>query len=469
MSDPSAGIPDRPAERVFISYAAEDSAIARRIADALVARGMRPWRYEVDVPGGRHYMPAITGAIRESKAVVALLSNGSIVSPQVISEVTQAFERRVQIVPVRVGIPHERILASDDLAHALAGVNSLEWDLPDGAACLQAIVRALAVSVPPALPHPPMCGSEAHPGTMARYRWLGVIGLVLMGAAAAGLLAYGWGDRARPSKQSEREGVRPAAPAPLASETRAPPAAEEGVPTDANAIWEAVAIDDAGWLETLLKCGDVAKLKRVDGQTALHRAAFHGSAKVIPLLVAAKVPIDAIEPQNRKTALHVACQRGHAAVVGHLLEAGARTDMRIVNGDTALHLAVLAQEPERVVQLLLDAKADVAATNAAGETPLHLAAQYHALGAVQVLIRAGVDVNAQSGIGATPLLLAVRATSSPADEERALALIAVLLGANATTSLADRDGVTPFAWATSQRLTRISDRLREHEQDAASP
>ena len=56
-----------------------------------------------------------------------------------------------------------------------------------------------------------------------------------------------------------------------------------------------------------------------------------------------------------------------------------------------------------IVQLLVEAKADVNAKDVAEETPLHYAAQAGKIKLVQFLIEAGADVNAKAERGRTLL------------------------------------------------------------------
>jgi hypothetical protein len=76
------------------------------------------------------------------------------------------------------------------------------------------------------------------------------------------------------------------------------------------------------------------------------------------------------------TALHLAAQRGHDAVVRTLLEAGADVDFRGALGTTALHFAA-QRGHEAVVETLLRRGADEIAVDANSNTPLSLALSSH--------------------------------------------------------------------------------------------
>ncbi|XP_040858302.1 ankyrin repeat and SOCS box protein 10 isoform X3 [Ochotona curzoniae] len=77
------------------------------------------------------------------------------------------------------------------------------------------------------------------------------------------------------------------------------------------------------------------------------------------LLLSAGADADAAD-QDKQRPLHLACRRGHAAVVELLLSHGVSANAMDYGGHTALHCALqgppaaLAQSPERVVQALLN-------------------------------------------------------------------------------------------------------------------
>ena len=68
-------IAEQPAdERIFISYAHEDAAAARRIAEALESHRYMPWIDQDGVRAGQYLEPTIDGAIQASSSVIVLLS-----------------------------------------------------------------------------------------------------------------------------------------------------------------------------------------------------------------------------------------------------------------------------------------------------------------------------------------------------------------------------------------------------------
>jgi hypothetical protein len=120
----------------------------------------------------------------------------------------------------------------------------------------------------------------------------------------------------------------------------------------------------------LLSHGADAKLKDNAGRTALHFAAEADSAEIIHQL-AARSELDAVDHDGR-TALLLAAQKGNAAAVGALLDAGASASIAGPNAVTPLHAAVDAVSAP-VVRLLLLKNADKTVKNSYGDTPLDLA------------------------------------------------------------------------------------------------
>ena len=138
--------------------------------------------------------------------------------------------------------------------------------------------------------------------------------------------------------------------------------------------------------------------------------------------------------------------------------AGENIDQRDAAGNTALHRAMVHQTIQSVSEVdaivaLIAGGADVDATNATGQTPLHLAVEKMPSWAldessttpVQALIRAKANVNAQDREGRTPLhILAIADTAFKAEATRAL------LAAGANPNIRDKQGRTPALAAMTE-------------------
>jgi hypothetical protein len=94
-----------------------------------------------------------------------------------------------------------------------------------------------------------------------------------------------------------------------------------------------------------------------------------------------------------------------------LLKAGADVDFLDASGTTALHLAA-QRGHDAVVRTILEAGANVNFSDAWGTTALHFAAQRGHDDIVRTLLRHGADVNAVDGAGNTPLSLALPSNHS---------------------------------------------------------
>ena len=221
------------------------------------------------------------------------------------------------------------------------------------------------------------------------------------------------------------------------------------------------------------------------GAEALVLAASRGSVPTLRLAVAAGAPVD-MPVQEGRTALEIAALHGHLEAVRVLLELGARAG----RGD-ALGAAARNGYPEIVrtllaagtdvndggrhrwppimrtlvpdtLRLLLEAGADVQATDTAGRTPLLLIATGRGgrsccgrgsvagspedlLEAVRLLIRAGASVKARDAEGRTPLLLA---TGTEYGRPNAT-LIKLLLDEGAEVDARDASGRTALLYAAT--------------------
>lgn len=122
---------------------------------------------------------------------------------------------------------------------------------------------------------------------------------------------------------------------------------------------------------------------------------------------------------------------------------------------TALHAAA-GYGALRCCEVLLQAKADVAAAASDGETPLHLAAQSGEERAIRLIVAARADVNALSEDRETPLHVAVQHLGG-----KALGHVAALVELRADVKLCNEDGHNALALARimTNRADEIIDEL----------
>jgi ankyrin repeat protein len=101
------------------------------------------------------------------------------------------------------------------------------------------------------------------------------------------------------------------------------------------------------------------------------------------------------------TALHLACESGHADIVALLLDEGADPNKYNAADKTPLQIAALSDNSRvDIMKLMIDRGANIHLTNESNETPLHHVTH---IDHVQLLLSAGVDIDAQNSNGKTAL------------------------------------------------------------------
>ena len=158
-------------------------------------------------------------------------------------------------------------------------------------------------------------------------------------------------------------------------------------------------------VEQLLDGKDINQPLKNSDNTLLLSAASQGNPDTVALLLEKGADPD-IGNRNKFTPLMVAADAGHAAVVDHLLAAGADVNLASVPaGRTALTIAAWQGHAD-IVRKLLAAGANINTAEPNGMTPLILAAYGEHPETVRVLIDAGADTTRAAENGKTALDMA---------------------------------------------------------------
>ena len=179
--------------------------------------------------------------------------------------------------------------------------------------------------------------------------------------------------------------------------------------------------------------------KSDDHLSALHYAVDLNHADVVGVLIDAGADIEARDKDFR-TPLMFSCCTGELTIVKMLVEAGARVRAADKKGHTSLIYATAYGHTETVRYLVGLPAVDMShmAHTDFGYTAVFVAAEKHA-DVLEVLIDAGADIEATNNIGMSPLLVA--------SEHGNLRSVELLLKAGAGVCVADNKGDTCFTIA----------------------
>lgn len=101
---------------VVVCYATDERAAAKVLCSALERAGFRVWIGPRDIPTGSSYAEA-ADAIKDTAAVIALVSSAAVRSPEVAEQLERAVRAQRPILPVRI----EQVVLPPALAYYLAG------------------------------------------------------------------------------------------------------------------------------------------------------------------------------------------------------------------------------------------------------------------------------------------------------------------------------------------------------------
>jgi len=194
------------------------------------------------------------------------------------------------------------------------------------------------------------------------------------------------------------------------------------------------------------------------GAPSFFAAITHDQIAIVALCLDAGLTVDQPDPTTGRLPLMTAAEAGAARVVALLLQRGAAVNAAsLSDGSTAVHAA--SRMPARaytsgvatgILSALFGAAANVAATDAEGQTLLHVACGNDALPAamLEVLLSLDIVLDAKDSWGRTALWIAAHGSR--------LDLVTVLLARGADPNVATTKD-SPFA----KRGTSVYDAARE--------
>jgi hypothetical protein len=191
--------------------------------------------------------------------------------------------------------------------------------------------------------------------------------------------------------------------------------------------------------------------------TPLYYAALCGFEELIEHLVVKYPQHVNTSSGHYLTPLIATLSRRHFRTAKLLYHNGVLVNVHGRNGETPLISAGFCGDLE-MVQVLLDCKADVNATDNYSWTPMHNVAQGHSLPAksdiTRLLLERGADINARNNFGSTPLHVAAK--------NKRAGVTRVLLEHGANIGAKDNEGRTPSQVASQDGYEEFTKLLSEH-------
>ncbi|HXU33357.1 MAG TPA: toll/interleukin-1 receptor domain-containing protein [Thermoanaerobaculia bacterium] len=86
--------------KIFLSYSHEDREWVKAFAEALEERGLPLWYDEKEIKAGDNIADAVESALRESEAVIFVLNDQSVLSPNLYFELGAAVAAGKKIIPI---------------------------------------------------------------------------------------------------------------------------------------------------------------------------------------------------------------------------------------------------------------------------------------------------------------------------------------------------------------------------------
>lgn len=208
-------------------------------------------------------------------------------------------------------------------------------------------------------------------------------------------------------------------------------------------------------------------LKEENDYTALHRAVFNNSEKIVSLIIEELKKRIGFESRvalsnfiNEKTnegitALHYAAYKGNITIAKLLIQNGAVVEMVTNRGKNVMHLAAEGNQPSIMYYFIAYQAQDIISIDDYGSTPLHWACYAGAEEAVLFLLSLKANIDAKDKEGITPLNLAVQSKREK--------IVKLLLQRGADKSIDNNRHETPLDVAVKKNYFEMINLLKDRD------
>ncbi|MBN8828869.1 MAG: ankyrin repeat domain-containing protein [Sphingobacteriia bacterium] len=202
-------------------------------------------------------------------------------------------------------------------------------------------------------------------------------------------------------------------------------------------------------VEFLLQKGAYINGADYNDLTILHKAVQNGSEEIVKFLLKHEfIDVNIISEYDQTPILLCAIKKNQYNIAKLLLEAGADTESRTHEGCTALSIAI-QRGYDDLIKLLISFNANIEKVNEEGLTPLLQAAnQFNAAYTIEILLEAGANIEATDNNKMTPLHIAVC--------KGYIETIEILIKYNAKLDVLDIDNDTPLHISVMKNYLDIS-------------
>jgi ankyrin repeat protein len=206
-----------------------------------------------------------------------------------------------------------------------------------------------------------------------------------------------------------------------------------------------VAANQSEQLERALAGGADPNFVDPRGPTPLGFAAGKGQRELVEMLLRYKADANLADPEGMTPLMYA---RAHPEVLKLLVDAGAKLDLRDQSGMTALLWAVVGENADAAVAVLLKAGANPSDRQGEGIPAISIAAKEGKVGTIRELATAGADLKATlpgpKMPNLTPLMVVI-ATGKRNQPE----CLQVLIDAGSDVNFRAQGGITPLMMAVS--------------------